>query len=38
MELYDKLEDVADTVLFLVSNRAKYTTSQVINVYGEMVM
>jgi 3-oxoacyl-[acyl-carrier protein] reductase len=38
MKLYGKPEDVADSVLFLVSNRAKYITGQVINVDGGMVM
>jgi 3-oxoacyl-[acyl-carrier protein] reductase len=38
MKLYGKPEDVADAVLFLVSNRARYITGQVINVDGGMVM
>jgi 3-oxoacyl-[acyl-carrier protein] reductase len=33
-----KPEDVADVVLFLVSDLAKYVTGQVINVDGGMVM
>lgn len=33
-----KPEDVADTVLFLVSDKAAYITGQVINVDGGMVM
>jgi 3-oxoacyl-[acyl-carrier protein] reductase len=38
MNLYGKPEDVAHTVLFLVSDLAKYITGQVINVDGGMVM
>ena len=38
MNLYGKPEDVANAVLFLVSDLAKYITGQVINVDGGMVM
>lgn len=38
MNLYGNPEDVANAVLFLVSNLAKYITGQVINVDGGMVM
>jgi 3-oxoacyl-[acyl-carrier protein] reductase len=38
MNLYGKPEDVANAVLFLVSNLAKYITGQVIHVDGGMVM
>lgn len=38
MNLYGKPEDVANVVLFLVSDLAKYITGQVINVDGGMVM
>jgi len=35
---YGTPEDVADAVLFFVSNRAKYITGQVLNVDGGMLM
>lgn len=35
---YGKPEDVADAVLFLVSNRARYITGQVLNIDGGLVM
>ncbi len=35
---YGTPEEVADAVLFLVSNRAKYITGQVLNVDGGMIM
>ncbi len=38
MNIPGKPEDVADAVLFLVSNRAGYITGQVLNVDGGMVM
>lgn len=38
MNLYGKPQDVANAVLFLVSDLAKYITGQVINVDGGMVM
>jgi 3-oxoacyl-[acyl-carrier protein] reductase len=38
LNLYGKPEDVANTVLFLVSDLATYITGQVINVDGGMVM
>jgi 3-oxoacyl-[acyl-carrier protein] reductase len=38
MNLYGKPEDVANAVLFLVSDLAKYITGQVVNVDGGMVM
>lgn len=38
MGLYGKSDDVANAVLFLVSDLAKYVTGQVINVDGGMVM
>ncbi len=38
MSDYGKPEDVADAVLFLVSNKARYITGQVLNVDGGMVM
>lgn len=38
MNYYGKPEDVANAVLFLVSDLAKYITGQVINVDGGMVM
>lgn len=38
MGSYGKPEDVADAVLFLVSNKARYITGQVLNVDGGMIM
>lgn len=38
MNCYGKPEDVANAVLFLVSDLARYVTGQVINVDGGMVM
>jgi 3-oxoacyl-[acyl-carrier protein] reductase len=38
MKTYGTPEDVADAVLFFVSNKAKYVTGQVLNVDGGMVM
>ncbi len=38
MKQYGKPEDVANAVLFLVSDLAKYVTGQVVNVDGGMVM
>lgn len=38
MGLWGEPEDVADAVLFLVSEKAKYITGQVLNVDGGMVM
>jgi 3-oxoacyl-[acyl-carrier protein] reductase len=38
MKQYGKPEDVANAVLFLVSDLAKYLTGQVVNVDGGMVM
>lgn len=38
MKLYGKPDDVANVVLFLVSDLAKYVTGQVINIDGGMVM
>lgn len=38
MKAYGKPEDVANTILFLVSDMSKYITGQVINVDGGMVM
>ena len=38
MQTYGTPEDVADAVLFFVSNKAKYITGQVINIDGGMVM
>jgi 3-oxoacyl-[acyl-carrier protein] reductase len=38
MNLYGKPEDVANAVLFLVSDLARYITGQVVNVDGGMVM
>jgi 3-oxoacyl-[acyl-carrier protein] reductase len=35
---YGNPEDVADAVLFLVSNKARYITGQVLNVDGGMIM
>ena len=38
MKTYGTPEDVADAVLFFVSNKAKYITGQVLNVDGGMIM
>ncbi len=38
MKAYGSPDDVADAVMFLVSERAKYITGQVLNVDGGMVM
>jgi len=38
MEEYGTPEDIANTVLFLVSDQARYITGQVINVDGGMLM
>ena len=38
MKSYGTPDDVADAVIFFVSNKAKYITGQVINVDGGMVM
>ncbi len=38
MNRYGTPDDVADAVLFLVSNKAKYITGQVLNVDGGMIM
>ena len=38
MNTYGTPEDVADAVLFFVSNRARYVTGQVLNVDGGMLM
>mgnify|MGYP006288604103 FL=1 len=38
LRTYGTPEDVADAVLFFVSNRAKYITGQVLNVDGGMLM
>jgi len=38
MNLYGTPDDVANAVLFLVSDLAKYITGQVVNVDGGMVM
>jgi len=38
MKLYGEPEDVANTVLYLVSDLARYVTGQVVNVDGGMLM
>jgi len=38
MGFYGNPEDVADAVLFLVSNKSRYITGQVLNVDGGMIM
>ncbi len=38
LQYYGKPEDVANAVLFLVSDKAKYITGQVLNIDGGMIM